>query len=287
METYLCFQIVIFCCTFWLSKTPLFLVLLLFLLFLLSFVFRSFWSPLFFFFHLLSFFVTLFIPFFHSFCVYVQKPQKTRDSFENMGECQQGDLEKLDFLFCPSFTVKKRMFFKTKKSENYIFSNVQKNQKMNVEGTIFEIFPLTERTFRKTILEMLEENFLMRNFFSKEQDWKMQQRKKMKPKRRRKTEGVSQKEMKRGSDKGNWKETQGFAKMKGRKKFFFWKRKCLATKKGRVTMRRVDKERGNIRRVHTKEWKHEKSQQIEKETTNIRIRMNTIKMEIWTGRFFC
>ena len=31
----------------------------------------------------------------------------------------------------------------------------------------------------------------------------MQQRKKTKPKRRRKTEGVSQKEMKRGNDKGN------------------------------------------------------------------------------------
>ena len=29
-------------------------------------------------------------------------------------------------------------------------------------------------------------------------------------------------------------------------------------------MRRVDKERGNIRRVHTKEWKHEKSQQMRK-----------------------
>ena len=35
-------------------------------------------------------------------------------------------------------------------------------------------------------------------------------------------------------------------------------------------MRRVDKERANISRVHTKEWKHEKSQQIEKETRNIR-----------------
>ena len=45
-------------------------------------------------------------------------------------------------------------------------------------------------------------------------------------------------------------------------------------------MRRVDKERGNIRRVHTKEWKHEKSQQIEKESRNIRKRMRTINMEI-------
>ena len=45
-------------------------------------------------------------------------------------------------------------------------------------------------------------------------------------------------------------------------------------------MRSVDKERGNIRRVHTKEWKHEKSQQIEKESRNIRKRMRTIKMEI-------
>ena len=45
-------------------------------------------------------------------------------------------------------------------------------------------------------------------------------------------------------------------------------------------MRRVDKERGNIRREHTKEWKHEKSQQIEKEMRNISIRMRTIKMEI-------
>ena len=45
-------------------------------------------------------------------------------------------------------------------------------------------------------------------------------------------------------------------------------------------MRRVDKERGNIRRVHTKEWKHEKSQQTEKETRNKRKIMRTIKMEI-------
>ena len=45
-------------------------------------------------------------------------------------------------------------------------------------------------------------------------------------------------------------------------------------------MRRVDKERGNIRRMHKKEWKHEQSQQMEKETRNISIRMSTIKMEI-------
>ena len=46
----------------------------------------------------------------------------------------------MSFCFCPSLTKKKRMLFKTNKSEKYIFSNVQKNQKMNVEGTIFEIF---------------------------------------------------------------------------------------------------------------------------------------------------
>ena len=51
-------------------------------------------------------------------------------------------------------------------------------------------------------------------------------------------------------------------------------------------MRRVDKERVNIRRVHTKEWKHEKGQRIEKETRNISVRMSTIKMEISTGSFF-
>ena len=56
----------------------------------------------------------------------------------------------LSFCFAHLSPKKKRMFFKTNKSEKYIFSNVQKNQKMNVEGTIFEIFPSTERKFRKT-----------------------------------------------------------------------------------------------------------------------------------------
>ena len=75
------------------------------------------------------------------------------------------------------------------------------------------------------------------------------------------------------------KKHEGLAKMKGREKFLFL-RKVPGNKKRRVTMRRVDKERGNIRRVHTKEWKYEKSQQREKETRNISIRMGTIKMEI-------
>ena len=57
---------------------------------------------------------------------------------------------------------------------------------MNVEGTIFEIFPSTERKFRKTILGMLEKDFDSKMFFfSKEQDWKMQQRKKTKPKKKK------------------------------------------------------------------------------------------------------
>ena len=76
------------------------------------------------------------------------------------------------------------------------------------------------------------------------------------------------------------KKHEGLATITGREKFFFFEKKCLATKKRRVTMRRVGKERGNIRRVHTKEWKHEKSQPIEKDTRNIRKRMRTIKMEI-------
>ena len=75
------------------------------------------------------------------------------------------------------------------------------------------------------------------------------------------------------------KKYEGLAKMKVREKFFFLE-VFGNKKKRRVTMRRVDKERGNIWRVHTKEWKHEKSQQIEKDTRNISIRMKTIKMEI-------
>ena len=41
------------------------------------------------FFHLLFLFGNYFISFVLSFYVYIQKPQKTRDSFENVGDCQQ------------------------------------------------------------------------------------------------------------------------------------------------------------------------------------------------------
>ena len=39
------------------------------------------------------------------------------------------------------------------------------------------------------------------------------------------------------------KKHEGFATKTGREKFFFFEKKCLATKKRRVTMRRVEKER--------------------------------------------
>ena len=47
----------------------------------------------------------------------------------------------LIFCFAHLSPLRKGCFFKTNRSEKYIFSNVQKNQKMNVEGTTFEIFP--------------------------------------------------------------------------------------------------------------------------------------------------
>ena len=74
--------------------------------------------------------------------------------------------------------------------------------------------------------------------------------------------------------------TRRFCNNNRERKVFSLKKSVWQQKKWRVTMRSVDKERGNIRRVHTKEWKHEKSQQIEKETRNMSIRMRTIKMEI-------
>ena len=189
---------------------------------------------------------------------------KKRDSFENMGECQQGDLEKLEFLFCPSFTEKKRMFFqKQTKVQKYIFLNVQTNQNMNVGGTIFEIFLKPRGTFRKTILGMLEEDFFDENslFFRKIKIGRCIKEKRRNQKRRRKTEGVSQREMReRGNEKKETeKKHEGFPTTKGREKFFFFLKKVFGNKKRRATMRRVDKERErereNIRRVHTKEWK--------------------------------
>ena len=49
-------------------------------------------------------------------------------------------------------------------------------------------------------------------------------------------------------------ETLRFCNNERERKFFFFFEKCVwQQKKRRVTMRRVDKERGNIRRVHTKE----------------------------------
>ena len=49
------------------------------------------------------------------------------------------------------------------------------------------------------------------------------------------------------------KKHEGFPTMKGRESFFFFLKKVFGKNKRTVTMRRVDKERGNIRKVHTKE----------------------------------
>ena len=76
------------------------------------------------------------------------------------------------------------------------------------------------------------------------------------------------------------KKHEGLAKLKREREKFFFLKKSVWQQKRRATMRRVDKERANIRRVHTKEWKNEQSQQVEKETRNTSIRMRTIKMEI-------
>ena len=79
------------------------------------------------------------------------------------------------------------------------------------------------------------------------------------------------------------KETEkheGFATITWREKFFFLKEVFGNKQKESNNEEGGQRERGNIRRIHIKEWKHEKSQQIEKETRNISFRMRTIKMEI-------
>ena len=114
----------------------------------------------------------------------------------------------------------------------------------------------TRRKFRKTNL----------------QDWNRQNKKKDETKK----------------EKKNWR---GFTERDEKKKWKTIPKRnmkvlCLATKKKRVTMRRVDKERGNIREGTYKEGKHEKRVKKEKETRNISVRMRKINMEIRTGRFF-
>ena len=102
---------------------------------------------------------------------------------------------------------------------------------MNVEGTVLGIFPKTERKFRKTILEMLEKDFFLEKFIFRKNKIE-KDKKKTKPKRRRTTEGVSQKEMKRGNEKGRLKNKhEGFATITGREKFFFFLKKVFGNKK--------------------------------------------------------
>ena len=83
---------------------------------------------------------------------------------------------------------------------------------------------------------------------------------------RRKTKGVSQKEMKKKkkkTKKANWKETRRSCKNKKERKGVFEKKKVFSKKKKRVKMRKVDKESEHQEGTYT-ERKHEKSQDEEK-----------------------
>ena len=100
-----------------------------------------------------------------------------------------------------------------------------------------------QKNFRETILGMLEENVFCSekwSIFSTEQDWILSKKKKDETKRRRNTEGCSQKEMKKTVKKATEWNTKVLEKE--RRHGIFWKRNCSTRKERKEQMRRVDKE---------------------------------------------
>ena len=220
----------------------------------------SFWPH---FLTLLSFWFNFFSFSFYSLLCFDSRTfflKKKRDSLEKHGRMPTRRSGKTWVFVLPIFLQKKRMFFKTNKSEKYIFSNVQKNQKVNVEGTIFEIFPQTERKFRKTILGVWREGFFWCFFFYERTRLK-------KARKRRNQKGEEQlkkfhrKRWKEETKKETEKKHEGLAKIKGREKFFFFEKKCGNKKKGEEgnneegRQREKEHQSGTYKGVETwKEW---------------------------------
>ena len=122
----------------------------------------SFWT---FFFLLLSFFGNSFSSFVLSFCVYIQKPQK-RDSFENVGDCQQEIWKTWVFeVFSKQTKVNAQFLRRSEKSKN-------ENEKDD-ERTIFWDF-FNQGEIQKTLFWWIKRRIFFggKGYFLKEPDWK-------------------------------------------------------------------------------------------------------------------
>ena len=124
----------------------------------------------------------------------------------------------------PIFHQKRKGCFSKQTKVKNTFSQTSRNiKKWMLKEQSFEIFPSTERKFRKNNFGDVRKGFFLMNFFRKNKIGKCNKEKRRNQKRRRNTEGVSKKEMKRG---------RRFSKDEREKKSFFGvKKRCLATKK--------------------------------------------------------
>ena len=142
----------------------------------------------------------------------------------------------LSFCFAHLSPKKKLMFFKKKKKQKWKIHFLKRPEKSKNEclKQQFLRFFLKPRGNSENNFGNVRKGFFWweKSFFSKEQDWKMQQRKKSKPKREEKLKGFHRKRWKEEMIKETEKKHEGLATTKGEKSFFFFFEKCLVTKKG-------------------------------------------------------